>query len=131
MDERNRIQLNPKPNSQRTISFREYRNFGLGAGAPGSAASNGRASEVATAGASKVLIGFVTGKTGAPLAVNEFTRDTLGAETAARPGTIFVLSFASGAAGSCACVTHTLPSTSNAVAKILMMMLPSEGWPHA
>src|SRR6266436_9286133 len=73
MDERNRIQLNPKPNSQRTISSREYRNFGLGAGAPGSAASNGRASEVATAGASKVLIGCAVGKKVAPLAVNEFT----------------------------------------------------------
>src|SRR6267142_1565361 len=105
MDERNRIQLNPKPNSQRTISSREYRNFGLGAGAPGSAASNGRASEVATAGASKMVIGFVTGKTGAPLAANELTKYALGVELATRPGSIFALSFASGAAGSCAGTT--------------------------
>src|SRR5713226_7664127 len=119
MEERNRIQLTPKPISQRTISSREYRNFGLGAGAPGSAASNGRASEVATAGASKVPIGCAVGKKVAPLAVRELTKDGLGAETAARPGSIFVLAFASGAAGSCscACATHTLQSTSNAVAK--------------
>src|SRR5229473_3154909 len=81
MDERNRIQLNPKPISQRTISSREYRNFGLGAGAPGSAGSNGSASTVVTNGASIVFIGCATGKKDAPLAVRELTKDGLGAET--------------------------------------------------
>src|SRR6267143_2139403 len=131
MDERNRIQVNPKPSSQRTMSFPEYRNFGLGEGAAGSASSSGTANAVMTNGASSVLIGCAAGKKDAPLAVQELTKDGLGAETATRPGSIFVLSFVSGAAGSCACATPALPSTSNAVAKSFMMVLPSEGWPHA
>src|SRR6267378_996714 len=131
MDERNRIQLNHKPNSQRTMSSREYRNFGLGAAAPGSAVSSGTANAVAAIGASNAFTGLATGRKNTALPVREWSGVTLGADLAVRSDATFALSVFSAAAGSCACATHALPSTSNAVAKILMMMLPSEGWPHA
>src|SRR5882724_3180164 len=131
MDERNRIQVNPKPNSQRTISSREYRNFGLGEGAAGSAASIGTANAVAITGASNAFIGFAAGRKNTPLPVRERIGVTFGTELAVKSAATFALSFFSAGAVSCACATHTHPSTSNAVAKILMVMLPSEGWPHA
>src|SRR5712664_3259453 len=71
MDERNRIQLNPKPNSQRTMSSREYRNFGLGEGAGGSAASNGTANAVAAIGASNAFTGLAAGRKNTLLPVRE------------------------------------------------------------
>src|ERR1700730_14505143 len=135
MEERNRTQVNPRPSSQRTMSFREYRNLGLGEGAAGSAASNGKANDVETAEASKAFVGLATGKKDAPPAVRESRKYGFGV-VPAKIGALYAVSFdsravVSGAAISCACAAHTPPNTSNTVAKSFMMMLPSEGWPHA
>src|SRR4029077_2919986 len=131
MDERNRIQSTPIASSQRIISPREYKNFGLGGGAPGSAGLSGTANAVATTGASIAFAALTGGRKNGSLAVMKLIDDGLGTLLAAKPCATFTVSLGSPGAISCACAIDTLPSTSIAAAKSLILLLPSEGWPHA
>jgi len=84
IEERNRIQVTPKASCQRTISFREYKNFGFGEGAAGSPTSSGAANAVAVMGASNAFTGFAAGRKNTLLPVREWSGVTLAAELAVR-----------------------------------------------
>jgi hypothetical protein len=90
---------------------------------------------VETAEASNAFVGLAIGKKDLPPAIRELTKYGFGVGPA-KIDAIYAVPFdskaaVSGAVTSCACAAHTPPNTSNTVAKSFMMMLPSEGWPHA